>query len=95
MTSKTYTGKNCRSLKNDWIKAWQQEGPEPLPMPLQFLVSQPALMDAKPDDTRIQPVMVGQVAGMLNAIKPAAQVVEEMATGAEAVLDRVGQFQFA
>lgn len=95
VTSKTYTGKNCRSLKNEWIKAWQESSLEPLPMPLQFLVSQSALMDAKPDDTRIQPVMVGQVAGLLNTIKPAAEVVEEMVSGAEAILDRVGQFQFA
>jgi NAD(P)H-dependent flavin oxidoreductase YrpB (nitropropane dioxygenase family) len=52
-------------------------------------------MDAKPDDIRIQPVMVGQVAGLLNEIKPAAQVVEEMVAGAEAIFERVGNFQFA
>lgn len=95
VTSKTYTGKNCRSLKNEWIKAWQEGPVEPLPMPLQFLLSQPALLDAKPDDVRIQPVMVGQVAGMLNEIKPAAQVVEEMVAGAVSILERLGRFQFS
>ena len=94
VTSKTYTGKNCRSLKNEWIKAWEDSSLEPLPMPLQFLVSQPALMDAKPDDTRIQPVMVGQVAGLLDKIRPAAEVVEKMVSEAEAILDRIGRFEF-
>jgi len=88
VTSRTYTGKNCRSLKNDWIKAWADGPVEPLPMPLQFLVSQPALMDAKPDDARIQPVMVGQVSGLLNEIKPAQQVVEEMAHQADRILSQ-------
>ncbi len=84
-----WVGKNCRSLKNEWINAWANGPVEPLSMPLQFLVSQPALMDAKPDVPRIQPVMVGQVSGLLNEIKPARQVVEDMANQATEVLSRI------
>lgn len=42
--SKSRTGKYTRQLRSPWTDAWQAEdAPEPLPMPLQGLVSQPAL----------------------------------------------------
>ena len=38
--SRSFTGKPCRMLKNDWTEAWQTPGnPEPLGMPLQYMVS--------------------------------------------------------
>ena len=41
--SKSRTGKNSRQLRSPWTDAWENKGPEPLPMPLQSLVSEPAL----------------------------------------------------
>jgi NAD(P)H-dependent flavin oxidoreductase YrpB (nitropropane dioxygenase family) len=41
--SKSRTGKNSRQLRSPWTDAWEKKGPEPLPMPLQSLVSEPAL----------------------------------------------------
>lgn len=42
--AKSRTGKYSRQLKSAWTEAWEAEGsPEPLPMPLQPLVSEPAL----------------------------------------------------
>ena len=42
--SKSRTGKYTRQLRSPWTDAWQgSEAPEPLPMPLQGLVSGPAL----------------------------------------------------
>ena len=42
--SKSRTGKYTRQLRSPWTDAWQgDESPEPLPMPLQGLVSGPAL----------------------------------------------------
>ncbi len=42
--SKSRTGKYTRQLRSPWTDAWQEpEAPEPLPMPLQGLVSGPAL----------------------------------------------------
>ncbi len=89
--SRTYTGKNARSLKNEWIREWKERGPAPLPMPLQFILSRETLTQAREDDARLHAVMVGEAAGMLNEIKPAAQVVAEMAAQAESILERMGQ----
>src|SRR3546814_8914881 len=42
--SKSRTGKPSRQLRSPWTDAWEAEGaPKPLPMPLQSLVSEPAL----------------------------------------------------
>ena len=42
--SKSRTGKYTRQLRSPWTDAWKtDEAPEPLPMPLQGLVSGPAL----------------------------------------------------
>jgi NAD(P)H-dependent flavin oxidoreductase YrpB (nitropropane dioxygenase family) len=42
--SRSWTGKPCRMLRNDWTKAWESEGnPQPLGMPLQGLVTADAI----------------------------------------------------
>ena len=42
--AKSRTGKYSRQLKSAWTEAWEAEdSPKPLPMPLQPLVSEPAL----------------------------------------------------
>ena len=38
--SRSWTGKPCRMLKNDWTEAWEQpDNPKPLGMPLQMMVA--------------------------------------------------------
>ncbi|MDQ1373562.1 MAG: hypothetical protein QOJ09_900, partial [Actinomycetota bacterium] len=38
--SRSVTGKPARMLRNDWTEAWEQpDAPDPLPMPLQYMVS--------------------------------------------------------
>src|SRR6202040_4020506 len=38
------TGKPTRQLKSDWTEAWESgHAPEPLPMPLQSMITEPAL----------------------------------------------------
>lgn len=93
--SRSYTGKHARGLKNEWIRAWNESGLTPLPMPLQFILSRDTLMEAREDDRRLHAVMVGEAAGMLNEIKPAAQVVAEMTSQAESILGRMGRFEFS
>ena len=40
--SKSRTGKHSRQL-HQWVEAWEdKDAPEPLPMPLQTMVSEPA-----------------------------------------------------
>ncbi|MEM1139178.1 MAG: nitronate monooxygenase [Pseudomonadota bacterium] len=42
--SRSRTGKFSRQLRSPWVDAWEAENaPEPLPMPLQSLVTEPAL----------------------------------------------------
>ena len=42
--SKSRTGKYSRQVRSPWTDAWEgEDAPEPLPMPLQSLVSEPAL----------------------------------------------------
>ena len=44
--SKARTGKYSRQLKSPWTEAWEAEGsPTPLPLPLQSLVTEPALRE--------------------------------------------------
>ena len=41
--SRSRTGKTSRQLKSAWTEAWEAGGPAPLPMPLQSLLTEPAL----------------------------------------------------
>ena len=42
--SRSRTGKFSRQIRSPWTDAWESEvAPDPLPMPLQSLVSEPAL----------------------------------------------------
>jgi NAD(P)H-dependent flavin oxidoreductase YrpB (nitropropane dioxygenase family) len=78
--SRSFTGKPCRMLKNDWTEAWETPGnPEPLGMPLQYMVSGMAVAATHkyPDqtvDVAFNPV--GQVVGQLTKVEKTAAVVE-------------------
>ncbi len=38
--SRSFTGKPCRMIRTEWTEAWEApDAPEPLPMPLQYMVS--------------------------------------------------------
>ncbi|MEZ5180508.1 MAG: hypothetical protein R2702_01295 [Acidimicrobiales bacterium] len=44
LRSRSWTGKPCRMLRNDWTEAWEAEGnPKPLGMPMQFMVTSNAV----------------------------------------------------
>jgi NAD(P)H-dependent flavin oxidoreductase YrpB (nitropropane dioxygenase family) len=78
--SRSFTGKPARMLKNDWTEAWETPGnPEPLGMPLQYMVSGMAVKATHkyPDqtvDVAFNPV--GQVVGQLTKVEKSAAVVE-------------------
>jgi NAD(P)H-dependent flavin oxidoreductase YrpB (nitropropane dioxygenase family) len=78
--SRSFTGKPCRMLKNDWTDAWEAPGnPEPLGMPLQYMVSGMAVSATHryPDqtvDVAFNPV--GQVVGQLEKVEKSAAVIE-------------------
>ncbi|MDG3010706.1 nitronate monooxygenase [Rhodococcus sp. D2-41] len=78
--SRSFTGKPCRMLRNEWTEAWAQEdNPDPLGMPLQYMVSGMAVAATHkyPDqsvDVAFNPV--GQVVGQFTKVEKTAAVVE-------------------
>ena len=78
--SRSFTGKPCRMLRNEWTDAWQAPGsPEPLGMPLQYMVSGMAVKATHkyPNETvdvAFNPV--GQVVGQLTKVEKTATVIE-------------------
>ena len=83
--SRSRTGKYTRQLRSPWTDAWQEaDAPDPLPMPLQGLVSGPALARidklaeaGDPAAKRLATYWVGQGVGMMNASVSARSVVYE------------------
>jgi NAD(P)H-dependent flavin oxidoreductase YrpB (nitropropane dioxygenase family) len=80
--SRSYTGKPCRMLRNEWTEAWSStETPDPLGMPLQFMVTANAVSRTsryanKAQDVAFNPV--GQVVGQMDEIRPVRDVVFRM-----------------
>jgi NAD(P)H-dependent flavin oxidoreductase YrpB (nitropropane dioxygenase family) len=78
--SRSFTGKPCRMLKNDWTEAWENpENPDPLGMPLQYMVSGVAVAATHkwPDqtvDVAFNPV--GQVVGQFEKVEKTSAVIE-------------------
>ena len=83
--SKSRTGKYTRQLRSAWTDAWQAPGaPEPLPMPLQSLVSEPALSKINklaeagdPGAKALATYWVGQGVGLMNESMSVRSVVFE------------------
>jgi len=80
--SKSFTGKPCRMLRNDWTEAWEQpDTPDPLPMPMQYMVSGNCVARGhryadKAGKVQFNPV--GQVVGQLNSVEKTAAVVQRL-----------------
>ncbi len=77
--SRSWTGKPCRMLRNDWTEAWENpENPKPLGMPLQFMVTADAVRrgHAYPEQAvAVNFNPAGQIIGNATKVRPAAQVV--------------------
>jgi NAD(P)H-dependent flavin oxidoreductase YrpB (nitropropane dioxygenase family) len=80
--SRSWTGKPCRMLRNDWTEAWEEEGnPKPLGMPMQFMVTSNAVQrnhkyPEQAKDVQFNPV--GQIVGRLDKVRPAKDVVFQL-----------------
>ncbi len=78
--SRSFTGKPCRMLRNEWTDAWETPGnPEPLGMPLQYMVSGIAVAATHrwPDQTvKVAFNPVGQVVGQFKKVEKTAAVIE-------------------
>ena len=83
--SRSRTGKHSRQLVSPWTEAWEAESaPDPLPMPLQTMVAEPALQkvaklaEGGHDGARdLATYWVGQGVGLMNQSISASDVVQE------------------
>jgi len=83
--SRSRTGKHSRQLISPWTDAWESDkAPDPLPMPLQPMVAEPALQKVNKlaegghDGARdLSTYWVGQGVGLMNASISASDVVQE------------------
>ena len=83
--SRSRTGKHSRQLKSSWTDAWESESaPEPLPMPLQPMVAEPALAKVNQlaegghdGAANLATYWVGQGVGLMTESLSAGTVVQE------------------
>lgn len=92
------TGKPSRQLRSDWTDAWLPSpgGRAPLGLPLQAMVAEPALRRidklaaaGHPGAQELATYFVGQGVGLMNAIRPAREVVLEFIEDYVAAAERL------
>jgi NAD(P)H-dependent flavin oxidoreductase YrpB (nitropropane dioxygenase family) len=80
--SRSFTGKPCRMLRNDWTEAWEAaDAPKPLGMPLQFMVTSEAVARGHRYADKAKAVMfnpIGQIVGQLNRVRPVREVMYQL-----------------
>jgi NAD(P)H-dependent flavin oxidoreductase YrpB (nitropropane dioxygenase family) len=80
--TRAWTGKPARFLRNDWSDAWDAaDTPDPLNLPLQFMVTAEAVVRGNTYAAKAQKVAfnpAGQIIGSVNTVKPARLVIQEM-----------------
>jgi NAD(P)H-dependent flavin oxidoreductase YrpB (nitropropane dioxygenase family) len=93
--SRSWTGKPCRMLRNDWTEAWEKsEGPKPLGMPLQFMVTADAVARGHRYADKAKDVMfnpVGQIVGTMNTVRPVKEVIRQLVEEYLEAADRLQQ----
>jgi NAD(P)H-dependent flavin oxidoreductase YrpB (nitropropane dioxygenase family) len=98
--SRSISGKPARQLKSAWTSEWDRvDTPNPLPMPLQILLTQDAIKSIEraahkegSGAAQLVNYFVGQIVGQMNQIKPAGQVVVDMATEFISVLNDLSEW---
>jgi NAD(P)H-dependent flavin oxidoreductase YrpB (nitropropane dioxygenase family) len=93
--SRSWTGKPCRMLRNDWTEAWEAPGsPKPLGMPMQFMVTADAVARGHRYADRAKDVMfnpVGQIVGTMNAVRPVKDVIYRLVEEYLEAVERIEQ----
>ncbi len=96
--SRALTGKPARQLKTPWTEAWEStESPGTLPLPLQYMATSDAVNRihyhaANTPSSRANELLgspVGQIVGRMNSVRPAAEIVDEMAAEYERTVARL------
>lgn len=93
--SRSWTGKTCRMLKNEWTEAWERsDTPDPLGMPLQGMVTFDGIRRTSryagvADTQKVAFNPVGQVVGQINEVESCKQVVFRLVSEYVDALDRI------
>ena len=98
--SRSRTGKHSRQLVSPWTDAWESDkAPDPLPMPLQPMVAEPALQmwnklaEGGHEGAReLSTYWVGQGVGLMNATISASDVVQEFKQDFISAYERLTNF---
>ena len=94
------TGKPSRQLRSDWTDAWAPNpgGRQPLPLPLQNMLSEPVIRridrlaaQGHPGAQQLATYFVGQGVGLMNKVKPAREVVREFIEDYLAATERLNR----
>jgi NAD(P)H-dependent flavin oxidoreductase YrpB (nitropropane dioxygenase family) len=80
--TRAWTGKPVRTLRNRWTDAWDApDTPDPLGLPLQFMVTAEAVVRGNMYPAPAQSVgfnPCGQIIGATNVVKPVRVVIQEL-----------------
>ena len=98
--SRSRTGKHSRQLRSTWTDAWEQKDSlEPLPMPLQSLVSEPALhkvnkaAEVGHDGAKhLATYWIGQGVGLINEERSVRSIVQDFRNEFLDAYDRLNNF---
>ena len=98
--SRSRTGKHSRQLVTPWTQAWEAESaPEPLPMPLQPMVAEPALQKVNKlaaggheGAQDLATYWVGQGVGLMNQSISASDVVQDFKADFVEAYERLANF---
>jgi NAD(P)H-dependent flavin oxidoreductase YrpB (nitropropane dioxygenase family) len=98
--SKSRTGKHSRQLSSPWVEAWEdKDAPEPLPMPLQTMVSEPALKKVADQAAighegakQLETYWVGQGIGLVDETIGAGQTVQKFKEEFIQSYERINEF---
>jgi NAD(P)H-dependent flavin oxidoreductase YrpB (nitropropane dioxygenase family) len=92
VVSRAVTGKPARMIRSKWTDALAASGLEALPMPFQGFVAGPVQRaGAAAGRADIAPGFAGQGIGMIQSIRPAAEVLRDLVAGAERALRGAGR----
>jgi enoyl-[acyl-carrier protein] reductase II len=93
--TRCYTGKPARTIRNPYNAEWESRAGEIQPFPMQVMESyRQGVMDYTGGSGDIDPdrsfMPAGQALGLIDAVKPAAEIMAELVAETRAALDRLG-----
>jgi len=86
--TRSYTGKTIRTARNRWTEEWANKEDEALPFPLQFIKAGERTIPGGwvGGDIEYGLCPAGQIAGMIDEVKSAKEVIRDIVDEAEKIL---------